>query len=134
MDKYANFSEKYASYMEKRALIETLLPTIANHVPGLAGHIPPDGVVGLLGTASKYALMRTAGKAVGTMFDASKVSKHFGVGLKDGFKMLGTPRANLVLGKHEPKSALVKNLRKVDKATDVVNVAYNGAMLAKNFI
>ena len=134
MDKYANFSEKYASYMEKRALIETLLPTIANHVPGLAGHLPPDGVVGLLGTASKYALMRTAGKAVGAFFDANKVSKRFGVGLKDGFKMLGTPRANLVLGKSEPKSVLVKNLRKVDKATDVANVAYNGAMLAKNFI
>jgi hypothetical protein len=138
MDNYTGFINKYAAYedkyMEKRALLETLLPMAAQHIPSLAGHLPPDGIVGLAGLASKYMLLRGAGKGISALKDAHTLSKRFGGGIREGLRLRGTPRANMVLGKHTSPNKALAVIGKVDKASDAASMVYNGAMLAKHLV
>jgi hypothetical protein len=138
MDNYTGFINKYAAYedkyMEKRALLETLLPMAAQHIPSLAGHLPPDGVVGLAGLAGKYMLLRGAGKGISALKDAHALSKRFGGGIREGLKLRGTPRANMVLGKNAPSNKALAVIGKVDKASDAASMLYNGAMLARHLV
>jgi hypothetical protein len=138
MDNYTGFIDKYAAYedryIEKRALIENLIPMVAQHFPTIAGHLPPDGVVGLAGLAGKYMMLRGAGKGLSALKDAHTLSKRFGGGIREGLKLRGTPRANMVLGKNAPSNKALGVIGKVDKASDAASMLYNGAMLAKHLV